>query len=636
MSYTWDQIVTIVRNRQSSNDELLARMIEVKNRYNGDIVMPYPGDTDSSLPTTTPGLIWQAVDFTGMKAASVMPYMNSPAIDAQKETGKDSREFAAIRRKAIAATHHRSRTNLHLRRMYRHLAGYATSTTVVMPDHKREIPEFQLRDPLQTYPEPRAPEDLTPPSNVAVVYAKSSSWILATYGSVRGVRGVVQAPDQSSEELWDLVEWMDEEETVVGILGISDRHRESSRWERDPLVSKNIELRRWPHHMDMCPAYVPRRITLDKVFAQMANLSGQVDLMEQLQALAIAAAEKSIFRDRYIVGRQGTTPTLVGGQWHDGRSGMVNMILDADTIGELSGQPDPSTQMMIDRIERNTRIDSGLVPQAGGETYGALRTGRGMDSLMAAAVDPRVQELQEIGEAALEHANMAMVRCYKGHWGAKKFSMYSGWQGDMGTVTFTPDRHFETDDTVVRYTIPGADVQGTTIVLGQLLGMNAVSMHTMRTRHPYIDDPDAEASRVEEEQLEAAALQSVAQAAIEGKVPPTYVALVEKHRRRNPDIIQAILDADEELRRQQAKVAEMPDDEDADGMFASPDQMPGLAPPGVAPVPPGAPPELVAEMGGGVAPPSPAGPAPGQVGPTGEQEGLMQLMAALSQAPVRQ
>jgi hypothetical protein len=350
--------------------------------------------------------------------------------------------------------------------------------------------------------------------------------------------------------------------------------------------------------------------------------------MAQLQALSIAAGEKAIFRDRFIIGDSIKAPQLVGGQWKDGRTGEMNIILDAKNIGELAGTPDPTTQMMIDRLERNVRIGTGLVPQAGGETYGALRTGRGMDSMMGTAVDPRIQEMQEIMEVALEHVNFVMFEQYKAYWPDKKFTMFSGWPGDKGTVDFIPNVHIETSDNVVAYTIPGSDVQGTTIQLGQLLGMKAISLHTLRSRHPYIDDPDAESARVEEETIEEALLQGLANQAAQGAIPVTYLALIEKYRRKEPDLVQAILKADAEMKAEQAKMAPPP----GEGQFAAPEQMPGLS--GPPPMPPNMPPEMAAAMAGGPPPPeAEAGFPPAPQGQGGPPLDIQQLLSALQAPP---
>lgn len=635
MQITWEEIVATIHNRQMNDAKLLSKMIEVRQRYNAEWVLPYTDEQENqTLVSTTPMLVAEAVDFLAMKAASVMPHMSSPVLDPSKEAGTKSRERATVRRKILGGTHHKSHTKLHMRKAFRHLAGYSTATFVVVPDLERSnMPRLELRDPLTTYPEPRAAEDLRPPSNCAVIYPKSVNWLRACYPQTRPLFG----EQLTGTELWDLAEWMDEDCTVIGVIG--PRDQEVRTLGANGYTIPSMELHRWENPTKICPVYTPQRITLDRIISQIGNLTGQVDLMARLQSLAIAAGEKSIYRDRYIIGDSINAPQLVGGNWKDGRTGDVNIVLNAKQIGELAGTPDPNTQMMIDRIERNVRVSTGLVPAAGGETYGALRTGRGIDSMMGAAVDPRVQEMQEIMEVALEHVNTVMLEQYKAYWPTREYSFHSGWSGDQGIVEFTPEKHIETTENTVSYAIPGADVQGTTIELGQLYGLKAISLHTVRTQHPYIADPDGEASRVEEEMLEQAILEGIATQAAQGAIPITYLAKIEQFRKKEPDIVQAVLKADEWMKNEQAKLAPPP----GEGQGASPAQMPGLAPPGTAPVPPGAPPgAMPPEMagmgpemgagppGGGPPPEAPAG--PGEVGPTDNQRGLRRLMEALSQA----
>jgi hypothetical protein len=167
--------------------------------------------------------------------------------------------------------------------------------------------------------------------------------------------------------------------------------------------------------------------------------------------------------------------------------------------------------------------------------------------------------------------------------------------------------------------------------------MKAISLHTLRSRHPYIDDPDAESARVEEETIEEALLQGLANQAAQGAIPVTYLAMIEKYRRKEPDLVQAILKADAEMKAEQAKMAPPPEQ----GQFAAPQQMPGLS--GPPPMPPNMPPEMAAAMAGGPPPPEGQGGPPispqGQGGPPmgapgqgGAGPDLQQLLSAL-QAP---
>ena len=577
--YTFDEIVGIIRQRQDVQSPLLERMLEVKERYNGDYVIPLPSmENEPVLPPLTPALIAENIDAVAQRASSVMPFIGCPAIDQSKERGVRSREYADIRRRALAATWYSSKYKLKMRRAYRHLAGYATSCLIVTPDFEKGVPRIDIRDPLGVYPEPKAYEDVEPPRNCGFVYGKSGDWLRAHYPAARTENGgPVASDDNARQELWDVCEWVDSEHIVIGIMGPRYNHYNQTY----PYHSTQIELSRAPNKSGMPCVITPGRVSLDKIASSVSNVVGIVDLMSKMMALEILAQEKAIFPDRYIIGRSGQVPMIVGGEWKDGREGEVNVLLDAESIGELRSTPDPSTNIAIDRLERNARISTGTVPQIGGETYGALRTGRGIDSLMGAALDPRIQEMQEIMEANLPHLNECIFATYQGYFGNKQFSMFTGYAGDFGQVEFTPNEHFETYDNVVSYSIPGADIQGTTIQLGQLLSMKGISLRTFRTKHPFIEDAEAEGRRVDEEQLEEAVMAAIQQQALSGQLPVVYVSKIEKHRKKGLDIFEAIEKADAEIRQEQAAIAPAPEE----GMAMAPEQAQGLAagPEGMAP-----------------------------------------------------
>jgi hypothetical protein len=292
-------------------------------------------------------------------------------------------------------------------------------------------------------------------------------------------------------------------------------------------------------------------------------------------ALDILAQEKAIWPDMYAIGRSGGMPRIIGGVWKDGREGDINLLQDVESIGQIRSTPDIRTTQIIDRLERNFRTSTGLLPQFGGETYGALRTGRGIDALTGMALDPRIQELHEISEAWLPHLNAAILETYKAYWPDKKFSMYSGWAGDKGIVEFTPKEHIETTDNTVSYNLPGADVIQQTQILGSLRGAKAISGRTFRAMHPYIDDPEAEERLVQDEDFDEALRQSILQKLLSGEMPLVVSALIKKYVADGLDIFDAVVAADEEMRRRQATEAPEP----PEGMVEAPETMPGLAAP---------------------------------------------------------
>ena len=473
----------------------------------------------------------------------------------------------------MAATYHNSKWNLARRRYYRQLAAYHTCSLVVLPDFQTGLPKIEVRDPLGTYVEPQANEELRQPEYVAFVTRHSAEYLRRVYPQSRQENG---GPIHSHDlrELWDCVEWYDLEQTVFGIIGpVWDDRRMSN--ERPWITPWQQLSPAYPNRVGASPAVVPHNVSLGRIASRIGSMLGNVDLQARLMALDILAQEKAIWPDMYAIGRSGGMPRIIGGVWKDGREGDINLLQDVESIGQIRSTPDVRTTQIIDRLERNFRTSTGLLPQFGGETYGALRTGRGIDALTGMALDPRIQELHEISEAWLPHLNAVILETYKAYWPDKKFSMYSGWAGDKGVVEFVPKEHIETTDNTVSYNLPGADVIQQTQILGSLRGAKAISGKTFRAMHPYIDDPEAEERLVHDEDFDEALRQSILQKLLTGELPLVASALIKKYVADGLDIFDAVVKADEEMRARQATQAPEP----PPGMAAAPETMPGMAAP---------------------------------------------------------
>lgn len=625
MSRTWEEIDDIVRTRQLARLPVLRKMLDVRDRYNGDWVLPYPTDDDApDLPPTTPLLIAEGIDHHGRQAGSVLPYFSVPTLDVAAEDGPLSMVGADLRRRGLKACWRASKAQKQLRRGYRHLAGYASLALSVEldPAARVAIPTFSAIDPLSVYPEEKAPEDLTPIADCALIHGKSRGWIRRTWPQSRAEYGGTVPATASTEELWDVVCWIDDTDVVYGVIGPRSwsTARGSDVSAPVTVTGTGMEIGRYPNWAGRCTVVTPWAIGLDRLVSQIGNLVGTVDLQGRLQALAVVAGEKAIFPDRYIIGHGAQAPQIVSheGVWQDGRTGRANIVHNADSVGELRSTPDPNSLQVIDRLERTTRVSSGLVSQVGGETAGAMRTGRAMESMYAAAVDPRIQELHDTVAPELEHVNEIMLELWRNHPDCKgrRYTLFSGY-GERDAFEFTPGTDIVSVENCVEYAVPGADVQGTTINLGQLTGAGLMSKDTARNRHPYIADPMAESRRILEESLEEAATTLLLTKAQSGELTLQDLARIERHTRTSHDIFAAIREAEEEVRAEQAQMPVSPDGAPLPEMQAGLSGMP--APAGQLPVPP---PELPT-----------AGPGPGEVGPTQNQQGLRALLSALSQSP---
>ncbi len=620
---SWEAIVSIIESRRAARSPVIDMMLTVRERYGVDYVLPDPsGMTDEPTKVLTPALVAQAIDQPALRAASVMPNIYVPALKPHIELSVTK---AMNRRGAMNAIWRDSRLPLGLRRAFRHLRAYNTCVFTVEPDFKCGLPKVMIRDPLTAFPEDRPPEDLSLPHDIGFIHGKSATWLRQYFPQCRAEDGgPVPAPEKSAiDETWDMLEWMDEDNIVIGLLG--PRIISQARFDRGSAgqVPRDMELYRFENRSGCCAAVCPTTVTLDLVASQAAKIIGHVDLQGQILGLEIAAIQKSIWPDRFIIGKDSNPPQLVSGKWQEGSSGGVNIIENATQIGELRGEPSPSAGRMREELERNARVSSGLIPAMGGEVSGSSRTGRGLDALVGVAVDPGIQEIQEIVGYALESVNEAIGHCFTGYWPSKKYTMISGLGGAGRYAEWQPNRDIkESVGNSVSYAVVGAARQGTTVILGQMVGAKLMSHKTARMKHPDVDDPEMEDREILEEDMDEALKVTILQAANtqgpEGMLM-TDAAKIRARIRKGDTLDQAVLTVNEERQASQAALAQDPQ------LAAGPEGMPGVAGPesGVMPPPgvgPGAPPTH-----------SPEAPGMGVEGPSADQNRLRLLAGAMRQ-----
>jgi hypothetical protein len=537
MEYTWDKIRENVTLMQAAQGPMMQKMRDILIRYDGDWVIPMVDvKNEPKMPQLTPALVGEAIDQLALRAASTRPDITSPAIDPKRTGGRRSADYARIRARAIEATLEKSRWGLGRRRYYRHLTAYHTAAAVCLPDTKLKMPVIEVRDPMSAFCEPQANESLRDPNYVAFVSRWSAKHLRTYFPKSRQELGGPVC-DRDVTAMWTVVEWYDHEDIVWGLMGPVDPYSQSAITNlygisvaavsngADYSSGPTCELERLPNRAGVLPAVMPRNVSLAGIASRIGSLLGNVDLQARMMALAVVGQEKAVFPDAYVIGRGGAEPVLTNGTWKDGRTGEVNFIQDAEQVGVLRQTVDPMTGQMLDRLERNFRTSTSLIPQMGGETYGAML-----------------------------------------------FRSYCGYGRSRTAVVFTPDEHFETFDTGLSYIIPGTDTTQLTQILGSMYGAGAISLRTFQENHPYVNDSDGETAQIREEALETAAMGALSQQLMQGALPPQVAVLIIKHLRKGSDIFDALDKANKELQATQAT----PAGPAPEGMVAPPETMPGL------------------------------------------------------------
>jgi len=322
----------------------------------------------------------------------------------------------------------------------------------------------------------------------------------------------------------------------------------------------------------------------------------------RLQALTEIAIERGIFPDEYFVARPGENPEIM--QIADGKTGQLGMVKGGD-IQQLQQNPGYKTDVALDRLERQERLEGSIPAEFGGESGTNIRTGSRGDSILSATVDFRVQESQELLATSMVEEDKIAIAMEKTYWGNSPKSFFiPGLKGGM--ADYTPNKLWETDFHYVAYSASGSDVNSLIVGLGQRLGTGLMSKESAREADPLISDPELERDRLVAEGIEQALMASIQSQAADpnGPYQPDDLAFIAEQVASNKMTLpQAIQAAQKRAQERQATPAPT----------GAPETMPGLSPAGVgmeqpmeAPAPSGIE-GLLAQLGGGggMAPPAP-------------------------------
>lgn len=555
-----EEIIGLLRERESQMEPARARMRALRDAYNGDVVVPLP-ELDESEQVAVANLVAQGLDQTAMRIASVMPDVIFPPT---AEHTKGAQRKASIRRRAVLGWWQQNRMDLKLGRRARHLIGYASSTVSLRFNSKTGTPEWIVRDPLTSFPSPMfGPDDLEP-YDCIFSYGRTLDWLKDRYPEASAV---LRDGKNKGSDVFELVEYLDGEETVLIAVGKSPQA--SASWSPqagyDPPIA---EIERVRNRAGVCPVIVAGRVNLDRAQGQFDGMLGMYQTQAKLMALEVLAVQKGIFPDTWLVARPGETPQIVNTA--NGLTGEIG-VLKGGELRDATLNPGFMTNPTIDRLERGQRLTAGIPAEFGGESATNIRTGRRGDAVLSAVVDFPVQEAQKMFAASLAAENKRAIALAKSYAGNKAKSFYVSWKGAKGPVDYTPNVHFDSDENVVMFSHPGSDINNLVIGAGQRIGMGTLSKRAFMQIDPLVDDAETEHDAVIAEALEQALLSSLATQASQGGIPPGDLArITELVRTDRAELADAIQQVQREAQERQAK--EVP--------AGTPESMPGLAQPG--------------------------------------------------------
>ena len=563
MPVTWHEAVDLVDQARQYDSVLIQRMVAVRSHYNADVVTPtfdVPGEEEPAR-SPNPLLIADAIDTKSMRAASVMPSIE--LADAPTDAG---RRRIRARKTAIQHTWHRSGLKeVGIGRAFKQYFGYGTFNFLGTWDEKYECPILNVRDPLTTYSEQKAPEDFSPPSFVAYVYGKSATWIQRNYPET--AHEMFRDYKPRSNDIWDVLEYVDEDQIMIGVLGQRQPFYYTStsdylQWRHEQR-GNSMMLRRWNNRAGMVPGYVARRVTLDRVESNVMKLTGLVNEIGYMRTLEKIAAERGIFPDMVAFGDNENPPYLVNGYWADGRDGELNTLANARGFQAVRMDVSHVSTAITDRMEGSFAQSGELDPMTHGESRGAsLRTGRALSTMAGFSLDPVIQEAQNVMARCLSVADEGILELWRGYGGNKKFYLYSGQPGDQENVPFQPRKDITSTNNHVFYPLPGADITNIQSALGIAQQTDMMSKRTARARNPLIHNEDQEEKQIVTEQMETVLLQSMLQQAANpqgGATLVDFAEMIEQYEKVG-DLKKAIKKADEKARERQANQAPTPEE----------------------------------------------------------------------------
>lgn len=557
MPISVENLVALYQSRKAAAGPLAQRMREVRDTYQGDVVVPLPEIERVERPAVA-NLTAMGLDQMGTRVASVMPDVRFPV----RETGVKKYEKASrLKRQANLGWWDANRMGLKMYRRGRWLLAYSTAPVMVRPDFKMGIPRWDLRDPLGCFPGPQADQDDPCVPDGIVAVKRSLRWLQANYPAKTQI--LAKGGDPKPDDLFDVIEYVDAEEMVLAVIGKADEYGFDSATQVPACI-----LERTENLAGRCTLIVPGRINLDRRQGQFDSMIGLHQMQARLMSLEVIAVEKGIFPDEWLVSdSQGSTPEVI--KVADGRRGVVGMVKNG-TLRQQSTNPGYQTLPTIDRLERSQRINAGIPAEFGGESQTNVRTGRRGENILSATIDFTIQEAQQIFVASLEAENRVAIAIDKAYLNRPK-SFYVTWSGAEGQVDYTPKELFDTDQNVVSYAQAGTDVNGLVIAGGQRVGIGTMSKESFMELDPLISNVETEKDRVVAEALEAALLQSVQTQASQGAIPPNDLARVmQLVRTDKADLAEAIMQAQREAQERQAQ--QVPE--------SAPEAQPGLAAPG--------------------------------------------------------
>jgi hypothetical protein len=521
-----ESILALFEQRKTYYQPLHAGMAEIAAIYDGEASVALP-DMNRDEPSSVPNLLAQGVDQMAGRISSVIPQVTF-ASESPGQRNADRRAVTASQ--TVTGWWESDRLPMKMKSRSRHLIAYGLAPAVVRYCPIRKMPTWDVRNPMETFPNVDRIPGTTQPVDVIFAYQRSVAY-LREQGYGDQVARVTGRWDTRPDTLLLCLEYIDSEGVHLCIAGYNDPTSYLYGWSQyagNLVTSMRAETVEQYETGGIMTASVPTRLTLNRPGGQFDSMIGMYYAQSKLMALEVLAVEKGVFPDVYLESRAGEIGRFLDGPY-DGRTGQVNIVAGG-VIREQATSPGYMTPQTIDRLERSQRVTAGIPAEFGGESGSNIRTGRRGDAVLSAVIDFPVSEAQEVIGYGLVDENKAAISLAKKYDNGETRHLYVGVGNSRKPVTYIAEKVFTHDEHMVSYPVVGTDMNSLIIGLGQRVGLGIMSKETAAELDPFIADAEQEHDRVISEGLEQALLSGIQQRAAAppeaGGIPPMILAKV--------------------------------------------------------------------------------------------------------------
>lgn len=556
------EIVELYEARSKAMQSDFDRMNRFVNYMSGKDPVAVP-ELDRNEQSAIANLAAQGLEQLSLRVASTLPMPRWPAL---RENIKDSQQKARKRLQANLGWWEFNDMQGILRIRAEHYLGLGLAPVSVLPSPETGIPEWRVRNPQHTLPAPNADPKAVERDWCIFAYQQSWGWVRKRYPTAV----LPNCQDWKPDHPVTIIEYVDCEQITYAAITGRPAPVEYQSWQIPTIGERGAALLENIPNKAGCPlVFVPTLYGLAGVHGRFEGTQGAHQMRAKFLALAYITASKGAAPDPWLEPFDANTDpeVLSPPDPKEGTPGIVR----GGKLTWAAPQPGFMTSPMLGILEREIRSEGGIPAEFGGEATSTVRTGRRGGQIIASTIDFPIQDAQNRFARSLTAENKAAVAIVK-NWTKGPRSFYVNWKGARGQVDYDPASDFETDNNVVEYPLAGSDLNNDLLRIQQKVATGMWPKKLARQMDP--ETPDAEQAHdwVIAEQLEDALVQSLAQQAAAGQLPPADLArimtLVASDKLELAEAVEQVQKEAQE--RQAAQVA-----------ATAPEAQPGIAQPGM-------------------------------------------------------